>query len=75
MTWNHRVVRKHYEDETQLGIHEVFYDADGVPEMVTVEPVGVGGDTLEELVQTLSWMQKALGEPILEYDDIPPGGE
>ena len=72
MTWNHRVVRKHYEAETMLGIHEVFYDAEGAPDMVAVNPVEVCGETLEELAETLNWMLKALGEPILEYDDIPP---
>ena len=70
MTWNHRVVRKHDEAETMLGIHEVFYDAEGAPDMVTVDPVGVSGETLEELVETLDWMRKALGQPILEYSDI-----
>ena len=73
--WNHRVVRKNHEDETWLGIHEVFYDAKGIPHMVTVDPVEVCGETLEELEETLNWMLKALGQPILEYDDIPPGGE
>jgi len=55
-----------------LGIHEVFYDAKGVPEMVTVEPVEVCGECLEELEETLAQMTKALGQPILEYDNIPP---
>jgi len=72
--WNHRVVRKHYEAETLLGIHEVFYDEKGVPDMVTVDPVEVCGETLEELEELLDWMLKALGQPILEYDDIPPEG-
>jgi len=72
MTWNHRVVRKRYEAEVLLGIHEVFYDDEGVPDMVTVDPVSVCGETLKELEETLDWMLKALGQPILEYDDIPP---
>jgi len=74
MTWNHRVVSKNCEGETMLGIHEVFYDAKGVPEMVTVEPVEVQCETLDGLEQTLKWMTKALGQPILEFDDIPPEG-
>jgi len=70
MTWNHRVVRKVYEGEALFGIHEVFYDDDGIPHAVTVDPVGVVDETLEELAQTLEWMRKALGKPTLEYDDI-----
>ena len=73
MTWNHRVVRKRYEMTTPLlGIHEVFYDNEGVPDAVTVDPVGVQGETLGELGEALGWMLKALGQPVLEYDDIPP---
>ena len=74
MTWNHRVVRTVYEHETLLGIHEVFYE-DGIPNMVTVNPVDVMGETLEELMQTLEWMLKALGQPILESSDFEEGGK
>lgn len=70
--WNHRVVRKTYRGETMLGIHEVYYDDEGIPEMVTVEPVGAVGDTLLELKEELLSMLAAFGKPILEYDDIPP---
>lgn len=74
-TWNNRVIRKVYEHETQLGIHEVFYNDEGNPYLVTVNAVGVVGDTLEELEQTLKWMMEALGEPILEYSDFEEGGK
>jgi len=73
--WNHRVVRKRYESEILLGIHEVFYDDDGIPDMVTVDPVDVQGETLGELEETLNWMLKALGQPVLEYDDIGEGDD
>ena len=74
MTWNHRVVRKCYPDQELLGIHEVFYE-DGVPNMVTEEPVGVSGEDTDELWQTLRWMIKALGQPILNYTDFEAGGQ
>ena len=73
--WNHRVVRKHYMGETVLGIHEVYYDDEGVPEMVTVEPVGAVGDTLVELKEEFLSMLAALKLPILEYDDIGKAGD
>ena len=75
MTWNHRVIRKVYKSETLLGIHEVFYNDKGVPELVTNNPVKVVGDNLEGMQQTLDWMQKALGEPILEFSDFDEGGK
>ena len=70
MTWNYRVVRKGGE---YYGIHEVYYDDGGNPEMVTVEPVGAAGDTFDELVDDFTYMLRAFGKPILDYEDI--GGE
>lgn len=70
--WNHRIVHKVDETSEILGIHEVFYDDEGIPEMVTVNPVGAVGDTLLELREELLSMLAAFEKPILEYDDIPP---
>lgn len=74
MTWNHRVIRQVCDGEVFLGIHEVYYD-NGVPDMCTEDTVGVCGESLGELKQTLRWMQKALGEPILEMSDFEEGGK
>lgn len=74
MTWNHRVIRQVCDDEVFFGIHEVFYD-EGVPDMCTVDAVGVCGESLEGLEQTLEWMQKALGQPVLEMSDFEEGGK
>ena len=74
MTWNHRVIRQVYDDEVFLGIHEVFYE-DGVPDMCTKDTVGVSGESLAELKQTLKWMRKALRQPILEMSDFEEGGK
>jgi len=75
VTWNYRVVKKTntgYDNlEEYYGIHEVYYSEEGVPEMVTVEPVGPAGDTLEELKQDLAYMLEALKKPVLDYEDIP----
>lgn len=80
MTWNHRVIRKIQkrettDDDVYLGIHEVFYDENGVPNMVTVDAVEVGGDDLKGLAQTLEWMRKSLSQPILDYTDFEEGGK
>ena len=74
MTWNYRVIRKTQTGYDNLGeyygIHEVYYDDDGNPEMVTVEPVGPDGDTYEELVEDISCMIDAFGKATLDYEDI-----
>ena len=75
MTWNHRVLAKEYEGELEFGIHECYYNDDGVPEMCTENPVAVVGDNLAELVQTLDWMRKSLRQPILSYTDFEEGGK
>lgn len=70
MTWNYRVVRKQTADGEYYGIHEVYYDSDGNPEMVTVEPVAPCGDTLQELVDDMRYYIIAVSRPVLDYEDI-----
>lgn len=74
MTWNHRVIRQVCDGEVFFGIHEVFYK-DSIPDMCTEDCIGVCGENIEGLVQTLEWMQKALGQPILEMTDFEEGGK
>jgi hypothetical protein len=82
MYWNNRVVAKTYRkgeptEETLLEIHECFYEGeaseskpDDVPGSCTVDAVGVHGDTLEELRETLERMLRATKQPVLDYDAI-----
>lgn len=71
MTWNYRVVRKVYNDETILwGIHEVFYDDEGNPKAVTVDAIAPESESEEGIKTVLEWMLAALEKPILEYSDI-----
>ena len=75
MTWNYRVVH-HLMDETDYyGIHEVYYDEDGRPQNVTVDPMDVGWEeSVKGVAQTLKWMRKALKQPVLEYEDFAAAG-
>jgi len=75
MSWNHRVIRQVCDGEVFFGIHEVFYNDEGVPDMCTEDAVGVFGEDMEGLIQTLEWMRKALGQPILEMADFEEGGK
>ena len=71
MSWNHRVIRQRQPDGSEwLGIHQVFYNDDGSSAGYTEQAMPVSGETLDELGQTLAWMQKALTEPILEDADF-----
>jgi hypothetical protein len=73
MTWNHRVIRETQPDGSEwLGIHEVHYREDGRPRAYTAEPIGVVGETLEELAWVLDHMRIALGKPVLSDADFEP---
>ena len=63
--WNYRVV----SHQGYLAIHEVYYEL-GKPVARTLNPIDVSGESIESLRQTLTLMQKALGEPILEDSDF-----
>ena len=77
--WNYRILAQEYKvfNETELtfAIHEVFYNDDSIPDMCTENPVGVVGENLPDISDTLKWMRKALRKPILSYSDFEPGGK
>jgi len=53
-----------------LQISEVYHDDNGKPTHYTERAVGVEGEGMSELENTLHWMQKALTLPILDDDDF-----
>ena len=70
MTWNYRIVHKVYKDEDEYAIHEVYYDDDGAPKLVTTNPVSPWGNTYEEFIEDTAHYISALSKPIVEYDEI-----
>ena len=75
VTWNYRLVHRRIKTtpgttEHTYAIHEVYYDDDGVPDMVTEGEVGVLGETIEEAKSAWTMMEEAFNQPVLEYDDI-----
>ena len=60
MTWNYRIVKysKRKNAEDWYGIHEVYYDNDGNPMGMTVEPVSFGGETSEGVIEALEMALK-----------------
>jgi hypothetical protein len=64
MTWNYRVIAIDYGDEVEYGIYEVYYEGD-TPVARTENPVPVVGNTIDELHNSLEYMQAALIAPVL----------
>ena len=74
MSWNHRVVyhgpksvkvgEKEVLQEEWYGIHEVYYDEDGKPEMYVIDPV-INGDNIDELEGIIEWLGNCLAKPTL----------
>jgi len=61
VTWDYRIINTAGE----LAIHEVYYDKKGRVTAYT-KPIALYGDTLEELIEDMSWQQAALFHPILD---------
>lgn len=75
MVWNHRICRHRatsaLEHEEALSIHEVYYpDPGSAPDGVTLDPVPVAGENIEELRNTLNRMLRCLEKPVLEFEEI-----
>lgn len=76
MFWNHRVVR-HKIPKEQIGmdgveeyfaIHEVHYNSKRQVTGMTIKPVEIQGDCVEDLGWTLTRMMKCLENPVLDFD-------
>ena len=67
MSWNYRVVR---DEHGSFGIHEAYYDGDGRVRAVTVAPIELHDETLEELRVSYERIGEALRKPVLEAADF-----
>lgn len=73
MTWNYRVVRHRDPTEEQgwiVSIHEVFYDEQGKPVLMSEQPAGVVSSTVMGLSEVLSTLRQAFDLPILNAEDL-----
>ena len=67
MTWNHRVVKQILDTGAEwFSIREVFYNDNGSINSYTVDPVGIVGESIDELREYLQWCLNSLDKPILE---------
>lgn len=67
MTWNYRIVRHHNGGDIWFAIHEVYYEEDGKPKMVSTSPVAPHGENLDDLQKDLEMQKAACKLPILDY--------
>ena len=79
MIWNYRIIRtvpRHALTELEeefYNIHEVYYDEDGTPELISEEPIAIWGITLQELKNDLVYYLDAFDLPVLEmsyFDEL-----
>lgn len=75
MSWNHRVVKREYEDKITFSIHEVIYDEQGAIQSCTDTPVPVSEESVNDLDITLKRMLQATLEPVLDYHKDIPGND
>lgn len=62
--WDYRIIK----DGNLYTIHEVYYDENGKPDLVTVEPSFPAGDSLDELRKDFEHYQDAWNKPILPIE-------
>lgn len=70
--WNHRIMVSEHEGEPYFQIHEVYYNEKGVPVSHTKEPIGVCGDSIEEILWVLEKMGECTKKPVLWLGDKFP---
>jgi hypothetical protein len=66
MSWNHRLLAYHHEDEgVSLKVHEVYYDKQGKPNGYTSNPITIEGESKEDVAWVVEHIGKCLDKPIL----------
>jgi len=70
MSWNYRVMKKHYKDEIEFAIYEVYYDEEDNIKYWSAEPQFPHGQTIREMKRAFASYQKAFDKPVLDYDEM-----
>lgn len=68
-TWNYRIIKDDTGDSVTYGIHSVHYEG-GEISGYTLEPVGIRGDSEQDLRGDLELMMQAFDRPILSLKDL-----
>lgn len=64
--WNTRVIRKFVENESYMGVYEVYYKADDTIWAWSEDPISVTFNDIEEFGEVLGQIIKAAEKPVLE---------
>ena len=64
MKWNYRIVK--YADGSGLGLHEVYYDENNRPCLMSKEPVRFTGESVSDVRMSLEAAWSALNRPVFE---------
>jgi hypothetical protein len=71
MSWNYRIIRHPGKFGSHYQLHEVFYNAKGRPVNATEEAVTFGGDSQQEVIDSL---HQALGDVlrtrVIDWEDL-----
>lgn len=65
-TWNYRILAHQHEGgEVWFGVHEVYYNEDGIPNATTENPATVSCDSINEMRKDLKLIKSAFTKPVL----------
>ncbi len=78
MSWNYRLVKKHTKNPQSLGgneyytyaIHEAYYDSKGNVNGITMNPIDLSAEHLDDLMITWDMVAEAFAAPVLDYATI-----
>lgn len=65
MVWNYRIVKSTLEGEDTYSMREVYYNEEGGVEFITMDPVTICGDDVEDIKSVLDMMAEGLSKPVL----------
>ena len=69
--WDHRVVKETLDNgEVWYSVREVYYNKDGSIFGYTDEPVGVVGESVDEIREELEMTLKCLDNPVLVDGEV-----
>ena len=74
--WNYRVMKSVSDrGDVSFGIHEVYYDTNGKPEMHTENAVRLDGEFIDDIQKDLEYIQVAFTKPTLiwingKYEEV-----
>ena len=73
MSWNYRIVASRIGNDSNddiFGVREVYYDDDGEIQFVTTGRLTIGGETIDDIKQTILLIQEGLNKPVIDITSL-----